>query len=85
MGELGWFIMSKTQTATSPLREGDPVGTTLEGEGRGEEVMMGLRKPTAVVNCAFLTGLVVNLSLTHMCYRNITKTNVRARLLVTDE
>ena len=31
MGNLGWF-MSKTQTATSPPREGEPAGTRRKGE-----------------------------------------------------
>ena len=29
MGKLGWF-MSETETATSPPREGEPVGTSEE-------------------------------------------------------
>ena len=33
MDKLGWF-MSKTKTATSPPREGDPAGSTNRGPRR---------------------------------------------------
>ena len=33
MGKLGWFV-SRTQTFTSPPREGEPAGTTVEERER---------------------------------------------------
>ena len=42
MGKLGWF-MSKTSTATSPPREGEPVGDhSSNAEEEEEEVEMDI-------------------------------------------